>query len=139
MVCPVTMVEKNLHVCYIKVHLSYVQCYSLVCPIKQQDQNHYIRQCKLIAPPELKSLMQFEASTQTPNLHMIMIKYEKKYKNGYRKLYIPVQSESWTFRVSHILSEIDDSTLVAMATKSENASITNAFGPGATPMQYEPV
>ena len=25
-----------------------------------------------------------------------------------------------------------------MATKSENSPITNAFGPGAAPMQYEP-
>ena len=58
-----------------------------------------------------------------------MTKYENKYKNGYRELYIPVYSKSWTF-----LSEFVDSTLVAMATKSENASVTNTFGPGTAPI-----
>ncbi len=38
-----------------------------------------------------------------------------------------------------MLSEIDDATLVATATKSENAPITKTFEPSARPIQCEPV
>ena len=35
------------------------------------------------------------------------------------------------------MSEIVDSGPIAMATKSENATISNTFGPGTMPVQYE--
>ena len=39
------------------------------------------------------------------------------------------------FQSQPYLSEIVDSTSIAMATKSENASIVNTFVPGTMPMQ----
>ena len=53
--------------------------------------------------------------------------------------YISLCSHNREPSVCHIWSEIDDSRVVAMATKSENVPITNTFGPGARTIQYEPV
>ena len=61
--------------------------------------------------------MQLEAPTQTPNPHTIMNIYENQCQSVYRKPYIHVQFKSWTFRISHILSENLELTPDAMATK----------------------
>ena len=65
-----------------------------------------------------------------------MISSSRREFSGRHQLH-SLQLKSWAFRISHILSEIVDSAPVAMATKSENTSISTTFGPGAAPMHYE--